>query len=187
LQNQFELVGNFADQMIKEQNMTKQIVIRVLPFLFLIASLVMSVAPADAAKNGVRRHRTVVDSLPRYYRPLHYCGVNYFWSRGIYYRRAPSGYVIIAPPLGIVVPTLPVGYVTLTVSGSSYFYYQDVYYQSIATGYEVVEKPVQTVQIEPVEPAVVGDKFAVTVQWLICALGRIQNIRSGKRFERGKS
>ena len=75
--------------------------------------------------------------------PVYYGGVNYAYYGGYYYRPAATGYVVVKPPLGAIVPTLPPGATATTVNGQTYFVYNDTYYKPVlvngATGYQVVQ------------------------------------------------
>ena len=53
----------------------------------------------------------------------------YFYSRGVYYRTGPHGYVTIAAPLGARVRFLPEGYTTVMIGGGPFFFYYGTYYQ----------------------------------------------------------
>ena len=59
-----------------------------------------------------------------------------------YYQPASTGYVVVEPPLGAIVPTLPPGSTATTVNGQTYFVYNNTYYKPVlvngATGYQVV-------------------------------------------------
>ena len=79
----------------------------------------------------------------RGYLPVYYGGVNYAYYGGYYYQPAATGYVVVKPPLGAIVPTLPPGATATTVNGQTYFVYNDTYYKPVlvngATGYQVVQ------------------------------------------------
>lgn len=55
-------------------------------------------------------------------------GLLFYYSDGIYYSRHNSGFIVILPPIGLLVPVLPVGYVSFYLHGLTYYYYADVYY-----------------------------------------------------------
>ena len=79
---------------------------------------------------------------PGGYIPVYYRGVNYAYYGGYYYQPASTGYVVVEPPLGAIVPTLPPGSTATTVNGQTYFVYTNTYYKPVlvngATGYQVV-------------------------------------------------
>lgn len=81
-------------------------------------------------------------SLPRDFRMVRRDRVPFYFYSGRYYRRGPSGFHLVAPPIGIVVPFLPLGYVTFVVGGVTYYDVNGVYYTRVPEGYCVVESPV---------------------------------------------
>lgn len=92
------------------------------------------------------RHGTTVVVLPGGHRPVAVRGITYYYHGGVYYRRAPRGFVVVNAPYGAVVPVIPVGYRTVAVRGATYYVDEGVYYrQVVVTGqphYEVVQAPV---------------------------------------------
>jgi len=94
--------------------------------------------------------------LPPYYRPgyvtrtlpnvaitLTLGSLLFYYADGIYYRHHDSGFVVIAPPIGLIVPVLPMGYTVFYLRGITYYYYADVYYvwDLHHRAYRVVEVP----------------------------------------------
>lgn len=74
---------------------------------------------------------------------------HYRYFDGIYYEPMQRGYIIVQPPLGIVVPVLPAGYVSLMIGGRYYYRYQNVYYMPLgSSGYQVVPEPEEDSQGE---------------------------------------
>jgi hypothetical protein len=71
--------------------------------------------------------------------------------RGVFYRRGPSGRVVVSAPRGAIVRELPPHYVRIYAGDVVYFRYGDVYYRQVPQGYVVVEPP--TVQMPPPMPA----------------------------------
>ena len=89
-------------------------------------------------------HRgVVIDSLPPH-RTIVYAGHPYHYARGVWYRPFGPRFMVVAPPIGIVVPSLPFGFVTLTIGGEPYYRYGDVYYIHDDGGYRVVPPPSDT-------------------------------------------
>jgi hypothetical protein len=84
-----------------------------------------------------------MDRLPDRHRRIHYHNRDYYFSRGSWYRPRGSHFVVVAPPIGIVVPTLPALYTTLWIGGIPYYYANDVYYlwRPDRNGYMVTEPP----------------------------------------------
>ena len=67
----------------------------------------------------------------------------YWFHGGQWYRHDGPGFVVVAPPVGLIVPVLPSLYVTLNIGGVPYYYANDTYYSynPAAAGYEVVAPP----------------------------------------------
>ena len=78
---------------------------------------------------------------------------HYYYHGGTWYRPRGPRFVVVAPPIGIVVPFLPPFYTTLWVGGFPYYYANDAYYawRPESRGYEVVAPPpgVDEAQIQP--------------------------------------
>lgn len=86
---------------------------------------------------------------------------------GVYFKPAPSGYVVVdapwrgavvvTPAVGTVAVSLPMGAVNVTLGGSVYYRAGNVYYRRAPQGYVVVERPAEVIVVEtpPVMPAVV--------------------------------
>ncbi len=79
--------------------------------------------------------------LPRGFLSISIGGSPCFYSDGIFYRRAHEGYVVIAPPVGVVVDEIPWGCHRVIVNGRIYYTNGNVYYQSTRDGYVVVDSP----------------------------------------------
>lgn len=106
------------------------------------------------------RRGYVVNELPRTFRRYHYRDDDYYFYGGAWYRPYGRRFVVIAPPLGIVVPTLPAFYTTLWIGGIPYYYANDVYYvwRPERSGYVVTEPPAG---IEDRETSVVSDELFI--------------------------
>jgi Family of unknown function (DUF6515)/Bacterial SH3 domain len=148
---------------------------RVLPLtlaLFIaLSSIPTETLAATVVVHDKKKRQTTVVTLPAKHSTIRYRGVKYHHSRGTFYRRGPSGYVVIAPPVGLTITFLPVGYTTKSIAGGHYYYYQGIYYQNAPDGYMIVEKPAQSFKIKTLDKASIGDKVTVKVERL--------NIRSG--------
>ena len=76
------------------------------------------------------------------YLPVIVDGATFFFAAGSFYQRGSDGYVMVAPPLGAVVPVLPEGYMMVTINGANYYYYSHTYYTLTPGGaYMVVRDP----------------------------------------------
>jgi len=96
----------------------------------------------------------VVHRLPAGYCSIVAGGLSFLYCAGLFYKYTPSGYVIVTPPVGAVVPALPVGYTTVVINGVAYYYYSYTYYVLTPEGYIVANPPVATA-VQTVPPAVV--------------------------------
>ncbi|WP_305045215.1 DUF6515 family protein [Geoalkalibacter sp.] len=139
---------------------------RMLPVAMLALALTLSgVGPAWADRGGDRgrhegryeeRHRgkpdhrfehrhkekvKVVRELPRGHRKVVVNKTTYYVHDHRYYSRAPGGYVLVRPPVGLVVASLPLGSVNISIGGLFYSRYDDVYYRPVPRGYQVVAAP----------------------------------------------
>ena len=65
----------------------------------------------------------------------------YHYHNGIYYRPYSRGYVIVEPPIGIVVPALPYGAAHIIVGSHPYYRSGNVFYAPYGNRYKVVEQP----------------------------------------------
>jgi hypothetical protein len=80
--------------------------------------------------------------LPRGSIHIAHGGSHYFFDGGVWFRPYGGRYMVIAPPLGIVVPLLPPDYFTLDVNGMPYYYANGTYYATQpGGGYSVVAAP----------------------------------------------
>ena len=71
-------------------------------------------------------------------------GPNRYWFHGgVWYRPEAGRFVVIAPPVGVLVPALPPFYTTLTIGAVPYYYANDAHYvwREPEHQYEVVDPP----------------------------------------------
>jgi hypothetical protein len=102
----------------------------------------------------------VITTLPPRYHRIPYHNSNYYYNGGIWYRPDGPRFVVVAPPIGIVVPILPAFYSTIWISGIPYYYANDAYYvwRPDLNGYMVTTPPGQ---INEQEPPLVADELFV--------------------------
>ena len=91
------------------------------------------------------RHRRHSFDRRTHHRHIRHRGHDYYYQRGAFYRRGPSGYFWVNPPVGAIVWSLGFGYDTLWISGAWHYYYGGAYYRRVPTGYMVVDPPVAAV------------------------------------------
>jgi hypothetical protein len=105
-----------------------------------------------------------IDVLPAHAVVSVHSGVRFFFSGGVWYRADGPRYVVVAPPVGVVIPVLPPYYSTVYVRGVPYYYANDTYYVNNGGGYMVVDPPPPNVVVEqpPVAPPPPGNAPAQT-------------------------
>ncbi|HNY49395.1 MAG TPA: DUF6515 family protein [Smithella sp.] len=79
--------------------------------------------------------------LPSHHRVVRHHNARYYAHDGVWYRYHGGRYVVVAPPVGMIVPFLPLAYATIWISGIPYYYANDTYYTRTPGGYVVVEPP----------------------------------------------
>ncbi len=79
--------------------------------------------------------------VPSEYQEIRGKNENYYFRKGVYYRKGPRGFVVVSPPRGLVVPVMPPGFETLIVAGVTHFLFGGVYYHKAPGGYMVVDEP----------------------------------------------
>jgi hypothetical protein len=86
---------------------------------------------------------SIVRELPSGAVGLNYAGVSYRFSEGVWYEPRGVGYMVVTPPIGLVVPTLPQFVTPISSAGQTYLYANDTYYRARPDlgGYEVVNDP----------------------------------------------
>lgn len=92
----------------------------------------------------------IVKLPPRHY-VVRYHDDRYYFHGGIWYRPFGSRFVVVSPPIGIVVPILPAFYTTIWFGGIPYYYANNVYYvwDPSRDGYVVTEPPQEVTEKEP--------------------------------------
>lgn len=85
----------------------------------------------------------IVRDLPRGAAVVDYAGISYRFVGGVWYQSLGPAYMVVAPPVGLVVPRLPPVSVDFDIAGKTYFYADDVFYSERPDSdvYEVVNDP----------------------------------------------
>ena len=106
-----------------------------------------------------RRGYNVTRLPPKHY-TVRYHDSHYYFRDGIWYRPSGSRFVVVAPPIGVVVPFLPAFYTTIWFGGVPYYYANDVYYvwNPAHDGYVVTNPPPN---IDEQQPALVPDELYI--------------------------
>ena len=125
--------------------------VRVFGLALLSLWATLAVLPAAGADSGrrsrkaARHHTKVVQRLPSHHVEITVGGRPFYFHAGVFYRRAPSGYSIVAAPIGARVRVLPRGHRTAVVGGVDYYVYFGTYYRYRPEEriYVVVSPPVE--------------------------------------------
>jgi hypothetical protein len=86
---------------------------------------------------------TLVRELPRGASVLNFAGSSYWFCEGVWFEPRGAAFVVIAPPIGLLVPTLPTFATAIVSAGHALLYANDTYYRPRPElgGYEVVNDP----------------------------------------------
>jgi hypothetical protein len=109
----------------------------------------------------------IVRDLPRGTIGVNYAGVSYRYHDGIWLEPRGPAFMVVAPPIGLVVPTLPTFSTTVAHGGETYLYVNDTYYRPRPdlAGYEVVNDPAEGPAPAPTGPdALVGGQLPGAAQ-----------------------
>jgi hypothetical protein len=79
--------------------------------------------------------------LPTGYVPVYVSGNPYYYYEGVYYEPSQSGYVVVTPPIGAIVPELPPGAEAVSSGPNVYYYAAGAFYLQEPQGFVVVAPP----------------------------------------------
>ena len=83
-----------------------------------------------------------VGVLPPGYVQVSVGAAGYYYYDGVYFQPTPAGsYVIVAPPVGVIVPQLPDGAEAIAVGPTTYYYAGGAFYLQQPTGFAAVPAP----------------------------------------------
>jgi len=69
-------------------------------------------------------------------------GTGYYYYGGVFFRPTTDGtYIVVAPPVGAIVPQLPNGAQAIVLGSDTYYYGGGAFYLQQPTGFAVVEAP----------------------------------------------
>ena len=84
-----------------------------------------------------------IATLPPYYNTVYVGSNSYIYSDGVYLQPSGSTYIVVSPPVGVVVTYLPDGCTTSQINNTLYYICSDIYYQPFfqngSTVYRVVQ------------------------------------------------
>ncbi len=86
---------------------------------------------------------SVVRDVPHGAVAVNYAGFTFRFADGVWYQRLGPAYIVVAPPIGLVVPQLPSFTTPFKSAGQTYLYADDAFYRPRPDlgGYEVVNDP----------------------------------------------
>ncbi len=90
-------------------------------------------------------------ALPSRHYTIRHRNKSYYYFGGIWYRPSGARFVVVVPPIGVVVPVLPPFYTTIWFRSVPYYYANNVYYiwRPDLNGYVVTEPPQGIVKETP--------------------------------------
>ncbi len=86
---------------------------------------------------------STVATPPPYYSTVYVGSTTYIYSDGVFLQPSGSSYVIVKPPVGVVVTYLPEGCKTVQINNATYYNCSDIYYQPFYQNGSTVYKVVQ--------------------------------------------
>jgi hypothetical protein len=88
----------------------------------------------------------IVRDLPGGAIAVNYAGISYWFAGGVWYEPRGPAYMVVTPPIALIVPALPAFATRFESGGKAYLYANDVFYTSRPDlgGYEVVNDPTDT-------------------------------------------
>ena len=91
-----------------------------------------------------------IDFISNDYIPVVASGTRYYYDEGLYYYPSTHGYVLVAPPVGAIVPALPREYRPVVINGVVYYTDRGIFYVYTRHGYQLVPPPVVQRISEPI-------------------------------------
>ncbi len=100
------------------------------------------------------RHRPAMEVVPRGWTRMVLNNQEYFYAEGKFYRRGPTGYVVVAAPVGARIGMLAPGFATVRLGRLPFFVSFGTYYRydPLARMYVVVEPPPNAPAAESASP-----------------------------------
>ncbi|HXP66088.1 MAG TPA: DUF6515 family protein, partial [Steroidobacteraceae bacterium] len=88
---------------------------------------------------------SMIREVPKEAAAVSYAGLSYKFHDGVWYEPRGPAFMVVAPPIGLVVQSLPTFATLLARGGQVYIYCNDVYYRPRPdlNGYEVVNDPTE--------------------------------------------
>jgi len=92
-------------------------------------------------------HGHIVTRLPSHRHRHMYRGSPYFFFDNLWYRSHSAGFIVVAPPFGLVIPFLPSDYEEVVIRNRTYLRSNGIYYSRVDDGYTVVQAPESTLDL----------------------------------------
>lgn len=86
---------------------------------------------------------------PPHFVELRFGPNRFFTHRGVFFHQGPHGFVVVNPPVGLIVPTLPIGFSRVYVNNVLHFRFNNIYYRPVHGGFMVVDRPPMIVNAPP--------------------------------------
>lgn len=88
----------------------------------------------------------IIRDIPHGATVVNYAGLSYRSYGGIWFEPRGPVFIVVQPPIGLVIPSVPAFATVVDAGGEPYLYANDVYYRARPDlgGYEVVNDPVDT-------------------------------------------
>jgi hypothetical protein len=98
---------------------------------------------------------SIVRDAPQGAAVVNYAGISYRFADGVWYEPRGPAYIVVDPPIGLVVPQLPPFATSFDSGGKNYLYANDVFYTPSPDlgGYVVVNDPEDALSQESQAPA----------------------------------
>ena len=81
----------------------------------------------------------VIHKIPERHTVIVHGRDRYHYHLGRFYRPWNNGFILVRPPLGLIVLNIPLGSRMVISAGITYHVFGDVYYRRVPAGYQVVE------------------------------------------------
>jgi hypothetical protein len=92
----------------------------------------------------------IVRNVPSSAFVVNYAGLSYRFHGGVWFEPRGPAFMVVGPPIGVIVPTLPSFATPVAHGGEAYLYVNEVFYRSRPElgGYEVVNDPGQVMPFD---------------------------------------